>query len=354
MTTTLPRVRESGGRGVPEQPKQRHAGIKAIGLLLAVIALVLLAAASVAVGAKGIPLSTVWSALFDFHGLDDQIVVRELRLPRTVIGIGVGAALGLAGALMQALTRNPIAEPGILGVNQGASAAVVTAIGFLGIGGGTGYVWFAFLGAAVVSVAVYLLGSRGPSGATPVRLALAGTAISAALTAYISAMQLLYPQVFDQFRFWQVGSLAGRDAGVLYQVGPFLLAGIVLALLLARPLNAIALGEDTARSLGAHLGRTRALGAIAITLLCGSATAAAGPISFVGLAMPHVARAITGPDQRWLLPYSMVLSPVLLLGADILGRVVVSPGELEVGLVTAFLGAPVFIMLVRRKRLAKL
>lgn len=354
MTTTLPDARVEPERGKPEGPSQRSTSVKAIGLFCSVVALVLIVAASFAVGSKGVPLSTVWSALFDYRGLEDQVVVHDLRLPRTVIGLGVGASLGLAGALMQALTRNPIAEPGILGVNQGASAAVVTAIGFLGIGGIAGYVWFSFLGAALAAFVVYLLGSRGPSGATPVRLALAGTAITAALTAYVNAMQLLYPHVFDQFRFWQVGSLAGRNLGVLAWVGPMMAIGILLALGLARPLNTLALGDETARGLGANLGRTRALGAVAITLLCGAATAAAGPITFVGLAMPHVARAITGPDQRWLLPYSMVLSPVLMLGADILGRVIVSPGELEVGIVTAFLGAPVFIMLVRRKRLAKL
>lgn len=352
MAATLTGARS--GRDEVVRPQRRYAGVKLIGLVVAVVALVAICVASLAVGAKSIPLHAVWSGLFDYHGLDDEVVVRQLRVPRTLIGLGVGAALGLAGALMQALTRNPLAEPGILGVTQGASAAIVTAIGFLGVSGVLGYVWFAFFGAAVVSVVVYLLGSRGPSGATPVRLALAGTAISAALTAYVSAMLLLYPQVFNQFRFWQVGALAGRQLDVLWRVGPFLVVGIVLALGLARPLNSMALGDETARGLGAHLGRTRVFGAVAITLLCGAATASAGPISFVGLAMPHVARAITGPDQRWLLPYTMVLSPVLLLGADILGRVLVRPGELQVGLVTAFLGAPVFIALARRRKLVKL
>ncbi len=271
-----------------------------------------------------------------------------------MLGVVVGAALGLAGALMQALTRNPLADPGLLGVNAGASAAVVTAIGFFGVTSLTGYVWFAFVGAAVISLAVYLLGATGRSGATPVRLALAGTAIGAALTAYISAITLTNTEVFDRFRFWAVGSLAGREADVVNQVLPFLVAGLLVGLALARPLNALALGEDTGKALGAHIGRTRILGALAITLLCGAATAAVGPIGFIGLTIPHVARAITGPDQRWVLPYSVVLAPILLLGSDIIGRIVVPPSELEVGIVTAAVGAPFFIYLVRRRRIAQL
>jgi iron complex transport system permease protein len=292
--------------------------------------------------------------LFDFNGSTDHIVIRDLRLPRTMLGVAVGAALGLAGALMQALTRNPLADPGLLGVNAGASAAVVVAIGFFGVRSLTGYVWFAFVGAAAISGAVYLLGATGRSGATPVRLALAGTAIGAALTAFISAVTLTNTEVFDRFRFWAVGSLAGREADVVTQVLPFLVAGLLLGLALARPLNAIALGEDTGKALGAHLGRTRILGAVAITLLCGAATAAVGPIGFIGLTIPHVARAITGPDQRWVLPYSVVLAPILLLGSDIIGRIVVPPSELEVGIVTAAVGAPFFIYLVRRRRIAQL
>ncbi len=201
---------------------------------------------------------------------------------------------------------------------------------------------------------VYALGSTGRASATPVRLALAGTAVSAALGAVVSGLVLTDPDTFDAFRFWSVGSLAGRDLHVLAAVAPFLLAGAVIALGLGRPLNALALGEDTGRSLGAHLGRTRILGGLAVTLLCGAATAATGPIGFVGLTVPHVARAITGPDQRWVLPYSMVLAPTLLLGADVIGRVIARPGEVEAGIVTAFVGAPIFIYLVRRRKLAQL
>jgi iron complex transport system permease protein len=210
------------------------------------------------------------------------------------------------------------------------------------------------LGAAVVSVAVYVLGATGRGGATPVRLALAGTAISAALYAYTSARILLDTTTFDRYRFWQVGSLAGHDMTVFRQMLPFFAVGIALALTQARPLNALALGEDSGRALGAHVGRTRVLTAIAVTLLCGAATATAGPIAFVGLAVPHLVRALTGPDQRWVLPLSCVVAPALLLFGDVIGRIVVRPGELEVSIVTALLGAPVLVALVRRRRLAQL
>jgi iron complex transport system permease protein len=199
-----------------------------------------------------------------------------------------------------------------------------------------------------------MLGATGRSGATPVRLALAGTAIGAALGSVTWAVRLLDREAFDQLRFWTVGGLAGRDLSVLIRVAPFLLAGALLALSLGRPLNAIALSDETARALGAHLGRTRALGALAVTLLCGAATAAIGPIGFVGLVVPHIARSITGLDQAWVLAYSLVLGPILLVGADIVGRVVVPPGELAAGIVTAFIGAPFFVAVVRRRRIPQL
>lgn len=322
-----------------------------LGLLALVVLLVVVALVSIAVGSKSISPGTVLHELFHYDGSEDGIVIRSLRVPRTLLGIAVGAALGLAGALMQALTRNPLADPGILGVNSGASASVVCAIGLLGIGAPSAYVWFALLGAAVANVVVYTLGSRGRSAATPVRLALAGMAVSAALNAVISAVVLTDPQTFNDYRFWSVGALAGRPLTVLWQTGPFLLVGAVIALALSRSLNAIALGDETGRALGASLMRTRVLGMLAITLLCGAATAAAGPIAFVGLAVPHLVRAFTGADQRWVLPASMLAAPTLLLAADVIGRVVARPGELQVGIVTAFLGAPFLVALARRRRL---
>lgn len=332
-------------------PRKRHS-VRAAGLLVAVGVLLLVCVASIAVGAKAMPLGDVWHGLFDNSGTDNDVVVAELRVPRTLLGLLVGAALGLAGAVMQALTRNPLAEPGILGVNAGASAAVVTAISFFGIKSLTGYVWFAFLGAGVVSVVVYALG--GSRSATPARLALAGTAATSALFGYVNAVQLFDSAALDRIRFWMVGSLSSADMATVGKVWPFVVTGILLAFVIARPLNAMELGDDTARALGARLTRTKVIAMVTVTLLCGAATAACGPITFIGLMVPHLVRSVTGPDMRWIMPYAMVLSPVLLLGADVIGRVVARPAELQVGIVTAFIGGPVFIYLVRRKKVAQL
>ncbi|MFJ3592241.1 FecCD family ABC transporter permease [Streptomyces sp. NPDC090231] len=332
-------------------PPRRHA-VRAAGLLVALALLVLVCLASIGIGAKALPLADVWHGLFHYAGSSDDVLVRKVRIPRTVLGLIVGSALGLAGAVMQALTRNPLAEPGLLGVNAGASAAVVSAISFFGVTSLTGYVWFAFAGAAIVSVAVYLLG--GSRSATPVRLALAGTAVTAALYGYVNAVQLLDSAALDRLRFWTVGSLASANTETVGKVWPFIAIGVLLTLLIARPLNALEMGDDTARALGAHLTRTRVLAVLAVTLLCGAATAACGPIVFIGLMIPHLVRTITGPDMRWILPYAAVLSPVLLLGADVVGRIVARPSELQVGIVTALIGGPVFIHLVRRKRMSQL
>lgn len=319
---------------------------------MALALLVLVCLASIGIGAKALPLADVWHGLFHYAGSSDDVLVRKVRIPRTVLGLIVGSALGLAGAVMQALTRNPLAEPGLLGVNAGASAAVVSAISFFGVTSLTGYVWFAFAGAAIVSVAVYLLG--GSRSATPVRLALAGTAVTAALYGYVNAVQLLDSAALDRLRFWTVGSLASANTETVGKVWPFIAIGVVLTLLIARPLNALEMGDDTARALGAHLTRTRVLAMLAVTLLCGAATAACGPIVFIGLMIPHLVRVITGPDMRWILPYAAVLAPVLLLGADVVGRIIARPSELQVGIVTALIGGPVFIHLVRRKRMSQL
>ncbi|MFS4096975.1 FecCD family ABC transporter permease [Streptomyces sp. AF1A] len=340
---------EQRAKTAPAPPTRRAA--RALGLLLSVAILALAALASIAIGAKGLSPAQVWHGLFHDSGTYGDVVVAE-RLSRTVLGLLAGAALGLAGAVLQALTRNPLADPGLLGINAGASAAVVTAITYFGVTSLTGYVWFAFLGAAAVGALVWFLG--GSRGATPVRLALAGTAVSAALYGYLQAVMIMDDAALGRMRFWTVGSLASATDSTIVQVLPFLGAGTVLALALARPLNAVAMGDDTARALGAHPARTRALAMLAATVLSGAATAACGPIVFVGLMVPHVVRSFTGPDQRWILPYAAVLAPVLLLGADVAGRVVARPAELQVGIVTALIGGPVFILLVRRRRTAQL
>ncbi|HZX05072.1 FecCD family ABC transporter permease, partial [Kribbella sp.] len=248
--------------------------------------------------------------------------------------------------------RNPLADPGILGVNAGAAVAVVAAIGLFGIHSLTGYVWFAMGGALVATMGVYLVGAVG--GTTPVKLALAGAAISALLGSITSAATLLDLSTLNEYRFWVVGSLSLADGGIVVQAVPFVAVGIVLALILGRSLNQLALGDELAWALGTRVVLVRVLGGAAVVVLAGTATAIAGPIGFLGLAVPHVARLIVGPDQRRILPWSMLLAPVVLLLADIAGRVVARPAELQVGIVTALIGAPLFIALVRRRRLAAL
>lgn len=310
---------------------------------------------SLAVGSKSIPWSVVIDALVSYDPeVTDHLIVRELRWPRTLLGILVGVSLGMAGALMQGITRNPLADPGLLGVNAGASFAVVLAIWAFGITAVSGLVWFAFVGAAITSVVVYVLGSAGRGGATPVRLALAGAALAALLFSLTRAVTLLDQATLDQFRFWAVGSLGGRGTDVADQVAPFVLVGLLLSMGAARQLNALALGEEAAKSLGTRINVTRAISVLGITLLCGSAVAAAGPIGFVGLVVPHAMRVWFGPDQRWLLPASGLAGAALLLYCDTLGRIVARPGEVQVGIMTAAIGGPAFIFLVRRTRMAQL
>jgi len=284
----------------------------------------------------------------------EQIILLDYRLPRTLLGLLCGAAFGVSGALIQAATRNPLADPGILGVNAGSAFFVTLAVGLLGWQSIDTYIWAAFAGAIIITLIVYALGASGREGATPIRLVLAGVALSAVLGGIGSAMTLLNPQTFDALRMWSIGSLAGRDMHVVARVAPFIFAGLVIGLLAARPLNAVALGDDLARSLGASILRARILVVIAVTLLAGAGTAACGPIGFVGLMVPHMVRWFTGPDQRRIVAFTLIFSPVLLLSADIVGRLVLYPGELEAGIVTAFIGAPVLIALARRRKVSGL
>jgi iron complex transport system permease protein len=339
----------------PELPVRRatRSTRRWTGLTIAAVALIVTAGLSIAVGSRTIGLGTVWHVLWHNDGSPSAVIVHQLRLPRTVLGIAVGAALGLAGTLMQALTRNPLAEPGLLGVSLGASTGVVLAIAFLGVSGATGYVWFGFIGAALTSVAVFFLGGSGKAP-TPERQVLAGISLTSVLGAIVWAVLVTERETFDRYRHWDVGSLADRETSTIVQVLPFIAAGVVLALTLGRRLNALGLGDESATSMGAKPIRIRLLGMLAITLLCGAATAASGPIGFLGLAVPYAARLFTGSDHRWILAYSVVLGPALLLGSDVLGRVLVAPAELPVGVVTAFLGAPLFIAICRRRRLSAL
>ncbi|MGP4019360.1 FecCD family ABC transporter permease [Saccharopolyspora sp. 5N708] len=323
-------------------------------LLAAACALVLLCLLSIAIGARTIPLDEVVKALFSPTGTELDAIVRDLRIPRTVLGVLVGMALGLAGAVAQALTRNPLADPGLLGISAGASFGIVVSVAALGLTAVHGYIWFAFVGALLASIGVYLLGAMGGAGATPVKLAIAGVAVTFLLSSFTSALVLTDPQALNRYRFWSAGSLAGQDLGTIVQVLPFLAIGALLALGIGPALNGLALGDDVAASLGHRLRLVRLQGVLAIMLLTGAAVALAGPIVFVGLMIPHATRMLIGPDHRWLLPGSMLVAPCLLLAADILGRLVARPGEIQIGIIVVFLGAPLFVALVRRRRLAEL
>lgn len=326
-----------------------------LGLLLLMLALLAVVTLSLATGARAIPIDMVWSAILSFDPAStEHRIIWDLRLPRTVVGVLVGAALGLAGAVLQGATRNPLADPSILGINSGAALFVVLGVSVFGISQLTQYVWLAFIGAGVAMLVVYSIASLGREGATPIKLALAGAAMTAVMQAVINAILLTSPRTLDEVRFWQVGSLAGRSMEIALQVSPFILAGAILAIATARMLDALSMGDDVARSLGQRIGLSRGLAGLASVVLAGAAVSAAGPVAFVGLTVPHVARAITGPGYRWILPYSMLMAPILLLGADVIGRVIAPPGEVQVGIVTAFLGAPFFIALVRRRKLAAL
>jgi iron complex transport system permease protein len=337
-TTAVPRVVVLPSHGA------RLAGLGGCALLLAACAV-----ASLALGSRSIPVAEVLRAFTAYDGSDAHAIVRDLRVPRTELALLVGAALGAAGALMQGVTRNPLAEPGILGINAGAAFAVVLAISLAGIHAVSGYVSFALLGAGLTAVLVYGLGGSSRGGPTPIRLALAGAVLNTLLVSLTSAVLVFDAQTLDEFRFWMVGSLAGRESGVMLAVLPAAVAGLAIAFASGRRLNALALGDEVARSLGQHVGRTRLVAGAGFVLLAGAAVAAAGPVAFVGLAVPHVARALVGADYRWIVPYSVVLGGVALLAADVTGRLVASPAELEVGIVAALVGAPFLVWLVRRR-----
>lgn len=351
-------TRTGGADAVTPDPGRTRLGARRsrrFGGLLALVALLLVSCVlSVVIGAKTIPLDAVWNALVAPGVSEDDIIVGQLRIPRTGVGVVAGASLGLAGALMQGHTRNPIADPGVLGITQGAALAVVLSVYAFGITSLYGSVWFAFAGALLGALAVFAIGSVGRAGATPVTLALAGTAISFLLQSVTSAIVLFDQQSLNTYRFWKVGSVAVTDSAAILQVLPFLAVGIVLALANAPGLNALSLGEDVARSLGHRVRLSRQLGIAAIAVLVGGAVALCGPIGFVGLVVPHVARTITGADYRWLLPFAALLGACLVLLADVLGRVVARPSEVQVGVMLAMVGAPFFIGLVRRRKLVRL
>lgn len=323
---------------------------RAIGLLFLIALVAVAFLLSLAHGANPIPYADVWDAIWNRGENEASWIVWDQRLPRTVIGILTGAAFALAGALIQALTRNPLADAGVLGVNAGAGLAVTVGVGLLGITGITQYIWFSFLGAAATTVLVYIIGvAGGVRGGNPATLVLAGVALAAVFGGITSFLTLIDPDTFEAIRNWNLGSVARTSLTDAQFVIPFLLLGFVLAVFVSTDLNSIALGDDLAASLGTKVVRARIVTIVAVTVLAGGATALTGGISFVGLMVPHVVRWIVGPDQRWIFFYCLLGGPAMVLLADTLGRVVARPGEIEVGVLTAVIGAPVLIALVRRK-----
>ncbi|AWL89782.1 ABC transporter permease [Streptomyces griseus] len=325
-----------------------------IGLGVAVGALLVAVLLSVAIGSALLPLGVVWQALTAPDGSASHATVSGARVDRTLLGIVVGMSLGVAGALMQALTRNPLADPGVLGVNAGAGFAVTLGVAVLGVTRIEQYLPLALVGAVVGSAFVYLAASGGRGGPTPVRLTLVGVAFTAVLVGISQTLALIDTETFDRMRFWGAGTITDRPTGTAGDILPFVLAGLLVAALCARPLNAIALGDDAGRSFGLRVGAVRCGVVVAVALLCGAATAAAGPLMFVGLMVPHAVRWLTGPDWRWILVLSAVLAPVIVLIADVLGRLIVIPSELQVGVMMPLIGAPVLILLVRGSRVKEL
>lgn len=334
----------------------RRRQLRLRGLLGGAAVLIAVALLSLVVGSRPIPVADALRALWFFDAREDMhLIVRELRVPRTIIAILSGLALGVAGAIMQAVTRNPLAEPGLLGVNAGAAVAVVIGVAIFDVSSMGQYVWFSIAGAGVAGVAVFVLGQAHETGTNPVRLVLAGAGLSIMLGSITGIVILNAPlAIFDSFRNWAAGSVDGRGLDVAKVLALAVLVGLVLAFAIAGKLNALAMGEDLGRALGVDVRMTWFLACLSVMVLAGAATAGAGPIAFVGLVAPHVARAAAGPDYRWILPYAGIAAAILLLSADVIGRVIAMPAEVAAGIVASLIGGPFFIVIVRRFRLMKL
>jgi iron complex transport system permease protein len=319
------------------------------GLLLGILILCLSLIASITWGAANIAFGEIYQSFIAYDGSTNHLIIRTIRLPRSLIAILVGASLAVAGAIMQGLTRNPLASPGILGVNAGAAFAVVVGTFFLGSVPLNVYTWFAFAGAAITAVTVYFLGLLGRGGITPFNLTIAGAALTAFISSITSGILIISQRTLEEIRFWLAGSVAGRDINLVVQVLPYICIGLILGLALSKQITILSLGEDTARSLGQSTAVIKILAAISIILLAGSSVAIAGPIGFVGLIVPHLVRFLVGIDYRWIMPYSAILGAIVVLIADTCGRLIIQPSELPVGLMMPIIGAPFFIYLIRWK-----
>ena len=348
MTQTAPTV-AAGGVAIVRRPRR----LRALWFLVAIATLGALIVISVMIGSRDVSWADAVAALGgSTNGFDEAAVAK--RIPRTFLAVAVGAALGVSGAVMQGVTRNPLADPGILGVNMGASLAVVTGIAYFGLTSASSFIWVAITGAALAAVFVYVVGSLGRGGATPLKLALAGAATSAALASFLTAIILPRGDISQSARSWQIGGVGGGTWDSISQVLPFLLVGFLISLASAKGLNSLALGDDLAAGLGERVAMTRGAAALGAVVLCGAATAVTGPIAFVGLVVPHACRLMFGVDHRWVLPFSAVVGASLLTGADVLGRILTRPSEIDVGIITAIIGAPIFIWIVRRSKVRAL
>ncbi|RWR21320.1 iron ABC transporter permease [Microbacterium enclense] len=332
---------------------RRRGRRRVVGLMVLVAVLAAAAVLSVTFGARDVSAADVWAGLSGSIDTASAAAVAK-RVPRTLLAILVGAALAMSGAVLQGATRNPLADPQILGINGGAGLAIVIGIAFFGLGSATSYIWVGMIGAGAAAVMVYAVGSLGRGGATPLRLALAGAVTAVAFSSVTSAILLPRINVMNEFRFWQIGGVGGATVDAILQVLPFLAVGLVVCLASATALNTLALGDELAAGLGARVRTARLVSTAGAVILCGAATAVAGPIGFVGLIVPHMIRLVVGVDHRWLLPLSALGGAALLTLADVIGRVVARPEEIEVGIVTALVGAPLFIALVRRQRMRAL
>lgn len=319
-------------------------------LVVSILFVLCLLMGSIMLGAADISPETVLSSIFEFDETSfDHLVIQTVRLPRVLAGAIVGASLAVAGAIMQGLTRNPLASPGILGINAGAAFAVVLAVFIMGSPPLSTYAVFAMIGATAAAIIVYGLGSMGRGGATPLRLTLAGVILTAFIGSFTTAILIMDQDTLDQIRFWTVGSLAGREWNLLHQTAPFMITGMIGALLLARQITTISLGDDIAAGLGQNTAIVKGLSAIVVVLLAGGAVALAGPIGFVGLVAPHLVRFLVGVDYRWILPYSASVGAILVILGDMVARIIIRPQEVPVGIMMAILGAPFFIYLARWK-----
>lgn len=324
--------------------------MRVVYLILSLIVLAGVIVCSIAFGVTDIPIRTVWESMTHYNASNEHLVIRTTRVPRALIAAAVGACLAVAGAVMQVLTRNPIASPSTLGVNAGAAFFIMLSGAFLGISGQHAFTWVALIGAALSGGIVFLLGSVGRDGMTPVKITLAGASMTAFFASLTQGLMLTDGKMFDQILAWLVGSVAGREMSQLETVWPYMAAGMGIALLLSRHLNVLAMGDDLAQGLGQSPARIKMIGAASVILLAGGSVAVAGPIAFVGIIIPHIVRYLVGTDHRWILPYSGVLGAILLVAADLGSRYIAMPKEVPVGVMTAIMGVPFFVYIARKGR----